>query len=87
MSNSFRNFLAIIGFGILLMIALDLFKNDYSGPTFIEDPIQEEIRRKPIIKEVKGVTYTITPLASYEIQAGVQSVEHYQLDATSDISP
>lgn len=83
-----EKWLLVVAAGVLLVILFATVYNPYSGPDFLEDPVQSQLNQtESIIHQGKDGSVTIEKLAAYEIRAAVKSRQDYAADYPAQASP
>lgn len=83
-----KSVLVVIILLAIMGVTYQFAKTDYTGPEFIEEPIQENLDRPEIITiEGEKGSVDLELLATYQIDAIVKSTKNYTTDFTSQISP
>ncbi len=88
MKCSIKIGLAAIILIICGLVIYDISHQPYTGPSHIEDPIQEDITERTIqYIDKNGQIVDITLFASYKTYSGVKGIKNYKTDGASSVSP
>lgn len=83
-----EKWLLIAAAGAILAILFATVYNPYSGPDFLEDPVQSMLdQTESLVYQGQEGSITIEKLAAYQIRAAVKSRQDYASDYPSQVSP